>query len=250
MVLMIEDLLLGIFEVLEDNIDPWNRPASYNRSFMPECPPSSLIKDQYDLKFLWDIGYKVKFNQTISSKQADLLIKILSKYKPALNKVGFPAESIDFALTNPTFKNKPYQSKEIPREVRYIGQGLLAFRCLYNPKIIGDIRKIQGQVHHETFDEIDTIESSFDSEIRFNPVYKIWIVEVTEHNMNKVMRLIKGFSFSFDEDVENFFLEAENTKTNPSVVTIEEDMINIDIYNDKLLSSWIETNDLLGDANA
>ena len=246
MALVIEDLVIRLFDELESLIDPWNRPTSYQRDYLPQPPTNRIITDHYDLKFIWDIGFKIKFNMKISSKQADLLVKVLSKQADFFEKVGYSKESLDFLFENPVFRNPPYESMEIKREVRYIGNGRLAFRSLYNPKIVNDIRKIQGKesANYHKRVTIYSISSEIPEEnpedIYFVGNYRIWVIEVTESNMNKVMRLIKGFAFEFDSDVENFFLNAENTKTLLSAAVIDQEEMVINTYNDRFLSSWLE----------
>ena len=229
--MVIEDLILAIYKKMEARVDPWMMPPPQfgSRSELPDPPSIPEISDRYDLRFLWEIGYKINSGKPVSSKQGDLLVKLLSKYIGFLVNQGFIEEEINRLLQNPVYKVAPYPSHEIPREVRYIGNGFLAFRCMYNPKIVSEIKALQGK---------EEKKDHFQARITFNGEYKLWVVEVTENNLSKVMKIIRGFNFLFDETVLDFFYMCENISDFNSSAAFCEDHIELDVINDPFLSNW------------
>lgn len=228
----IEDILLKIFQHFESKVNPWSMPYTFSLKHLPECPEIAEITERYDRQFLWDLGYKVKNGHTFSSKQATLLVKILSKYKLYISTLGFDSYSLDNILQSPNYKNQPYESKTTKREVRYLGDNLIAFRFLYNPQIIDELKKIKA-----TSSKGNDLESLFE----FNGKHKIWLVEATKDNYQKIMKFIKSFSFYYEEDLEYFFLLCENTNNkNFSVNKIDDsNLYEIITINDRLLSFWL-----------
>lgn len=231
--MVIEDLILAIYKMLETRVDPWMMPMAVatGRYDLPDPPLVPEITDKYDLQFLWEIGYKINSGKLISSKQGDLLVKILSKYLRLLERQGFELEEVNRLLNSPVYRAAPYKSYEIPREVRYIGNGYLVFRCMYNPKIVNEIKALKGK---------EEKKDHFQAYITFNGEHKLWLVEVTENNLSRVMKLIRGFNFSFDETVLDFFYMCENISEFSSSVSFVEDHIELDAVNDLLLSNWVK----------
>lgn len=229
----IEDILLKIFEKMEKKVDPWAMPVAFAINFLPDCPDFPEISEKYDRQFLWDLGYKVKNGRTFSTKQAILLLKILKKYKLYVSTLGFEIYSLDLILDNPEYKNQPYESKVTKREVRYLGDGLVAFRFLYNPQLVDEIKKIKS---------ITSKQQDIETRFEFNSEYKIWIVEITNENYQKVMKFIRSFRFGYEEDLEYLFLLCENTKEGQMYINkIDgEDKHEIIIINDKLSSLWLQ----------
>lgn len=230
--MVIEDLITAIYDQMERKVDPWSMPVGYmGRSFLPDPPQICGINDRYDLQFLWEIGFKIKNKKPISSKQGDLLIKILRKYVQVLCELGLDQSSTERLLDNPVYNVQPYQSHNIPREVRYLGNGVLLFRSMYNPKIVNEIKALKAKEEKKEY---------LSTHISFNGEYKLWLVEVSEQNFSRVMKLIKGFNFEFDDDVLQFFYICENSDKYCSSIVDEGGRLEITSFNDVVFSSWIE----------
>ena len=73
----------------------------------------------------------------------------------------------------------------------------------------------------------------------FDRPSKIWIVDVTSDNFERVMDLIRRYKFSFDDTVAQYFVEASNAKGQPSKIEVVDDKLVIDVKDDDLLNTWL-----------
>lgn len=230
-----EDILKSLYQDMEKLLDPWvvvsqnSLVAGVNSP--PEPPKYPKITNKYDLRFLWDIGYKTSKGRNMSSKQATLLVKILSKYSSLLLTLGYDDYTLETFFNAPSFRTEPYVSHECKREVRYLGDGLLAFRFLFNPQILDEIKKIINMTNKQ-----DLVQSNS----YFEKHHRIWIVEVTKGNYQKLMKLIKSFSFGFDEEVEYLFLLCENSDSSVSINKLQNTDYEFIVIDDKIFSGWLD----------
>lgn len=176
-----------------------------------------------------------KANATLSTKQADTIKTIATKNLGQLVQNGCNEFEITSLIENPIFRNPPYVSKDIPREVRWIGSSLLAFRTKKNARVIDDIKKLK------------TSTSSLDG-IQY-PQYKdgFWVVMVTTENIDNVMNVIQTHKFEFDESVVVFLAKVSNSGGLASEIIESEDELIFEANNDKFLLEWINAMSMIGE---
>lgn len=226
----IDDLVNLLYKDMESKIDPWMMPnatVSKNIKYLPDPPEYDLLPEKYDREFFWHMGFKLKNSVQISSKQADLLVKLLRKYKNAFVMLGLSDQVFNEILNNRIFLVEPYKSSIIEREVRYLGDNILAFRFKYNPKILDELKRIKSKRGQDN------------NKIYFNSEYKLWIACIDEKNISDIMKLIKSFSFNFDKDVELFFLDSFNNSEKNVELLLDNDKCKITVFNDKIFSDWL-----------
>lgn len=205
----------------------------------------NIIASPADRRFISELCQRTKSGGCFSTKQAMIAQKIIRKYAHLFDDaklntkqhLTLSADDILAICDSPIFRNVPYQSSDIPREVRHLGKRKLGFKCKFAPQIIDRIKALK-----------DPIADPKTPWPKFNKKHKIWVVEVTENNLDKIMSIIKKFNFQFDDEVVQFLTNCENAKSNISSGTLTTDHIQITIQHNLLLSNWMD-NILLQDIN-
>jgi hypothetical protein len=167
------------------------------------------ISAQWDRTFLEDVADKIGGGNSLSTGQSAIVVKLITRYENMLVLYGYDKAELDVLVRNPIHKRTPYQSIEILREVRYCGNKKLVFRSKYNEAIVKETKKLKTN-------------SEYSDNPYFNYDYKLWIVEINDSNVERAMNLIKRYKFSFDEEVEQFFLTYLNTQPTTTVDYNEE----------------------------
>ncbi len=197
------------------------------------------VRSPADRKFLQDLSERTAVGNKLSTKQAYVARKIIAKYARLFEDLaydfhrlprGVTAEMVVSICENPVYRQAPYQSVEVPREVKYLGNRKLAFKTTFSPQVVNRIKSLND-------DRIGTTSLDFPY---FNKEYRIWVVEVHEYNLEKVMNLIKKFSFQFDDDVVQFLADCSEASNKPSVAVVSDDTIHVVCQNNNLLHHWLE----------
>lgn len=197
----------------------------------PILLPSGLgleITNAWDRRFIADVSQHVANGSAISTSQSSIVLKLIERYQDHLVADGTAKSSIDQLLLMPQYKKPPYQSVELPREVRYAGDNKLVFRCKYNQAVVDSIKALKSDRLFNTYNYPAFIRE-----------HKLWLVEVNGRNYETVMDVIKRHKFHFDDDVANYFLEIENTKDQPSNIVADEETIEVNVRNDAFLQNWL-----------
>ena len=200
-----------------------------------EFPPTSghivhEITNTWDQRFIRDVAKHVTNGFAISTSQSAIVLKLIDRYKDHLIAAGVQSSALDQLLVCPQYSKAPYQSVELPREVRWAGDNKLVFRCKYNQGVVEDIKRLKGG---NTF-----LPHQFPI---FNREQKLWIVDVNVGNYDRVMDVIKRHRFAFDDAVTEFFFEIENGKDQPSVIEATEQNIVVTVRNDEFFNAWLNT---------
>lgn len=186
------------------------------------------ITNSWDRRFISDVSQHVANGSAISTSQSTIVLKLIERYQDHLIADGIAGSAIDQLLVIPQYKKAPYQSVELPREVRYAGDNKLVFRCKYNQAVVDAIKALKS----------DKLFNSYNYPT-FNREHKLWLVDVNGQNYDKVMEVIKRHKFAFDDDVANYFLEIENSKGQPSSIVTDGETIQINVRNDAFLQNWL-----------
>jgi hypothetical protein len=185
------------------------------------------VVNTWDRRFISDVTYHVREGKALSTAQGELAKKLITRYRSALEITGVAAVDLDTMLASPAYRLPPFASTSLPREVRWAGDNYLVFRCKYNASIKDELKKLANVPNART-----TVS-------KFNHAHKLWVVEVVSSNLEQVMDFIKRHRFGFDADVENYFLEAVNSRNQRSSVEIVDGQIKIIIRNDALLGHLV-----------
>jgi hypothetical protein len=185
------------------------------------------IKDNWDRQFIFDVVRRTYEGNAISTSQGEIVLRLVSRYKPHLHAVGLQIGDLDSVIQTPKYRKPPYQSAPLPREVRWAGDNKLVFRCKYNQNIVNDLKKCKG---NNPFEERNPV---------FDHDNKLWIVDVNSGNWKSVMDVIKRYKFDFDDEVAQFFMEVSNAENQLSEAKVEDGRILVTVKDDSLLDSWL-----------
>lgn len=218
-----EDLVKAIYDdICVGRYHPFKPSNTTFGYLMPatqqeKAPEYQKIKNNFELEFIWDIGYKIYLDKPVSSKQYQLLVRVLRGYKHLYISLGLNENDIESWFKQDVTRLAVYTSKEVKKEVRYIGDNFISFRFLYNKKII-DIFKILKDVpsYYDYDNNIYTLECN------------------NTYVLNKVYYVISEFGFSYDEQLENYLLSVENIKKS---LTIDDNKIIL--KKSSILENWI-----------
>lgn len=200
-----------------------------------------------DYKFITDISKKTSQGKQISTKQAEVAVRILRKYVetlPGRDNFHWTEEELRSSITAPIFRQVPYQSVPIRREARYIGNRKIALRSKYSPQIVKGIRNTLDKMCLRSIgsrNRTNHIHNNKQYDFpRFNKKHKLWIIEVTENNLDIVMRCIKKLNIEFDDSVVQFFMDCSNSTNEQTTIESIDNEIEIVVQNDEFLALWLD----------
>jgi hypothetical protein len=156
---------------------------------------------------------------------------------------------LDSLIAEPIYRLPLYESTNVPREVRYLGDNLLAFRCKVNPvlseriKGLGDAAKTTWVAG--TFDNFGRNHGpSVALKPRFDWLHKVWIVPVYRFNLNAIVELIADQRFGMDQAASDYLKLARRSHNQPSIFAIdtENQIILANICDDPILAGWMNEN--------
>jgi len=170
--LYVEDYL----EIINGDRDP-TTGKSYGL-FASTPPILSLAR--YDVQIINSMSAATLEGRALTDKQAELAVKIISKYKKQLEKQGIDISPIE----DPNFRLGVRQIDR--RKLLYIDNDKIVLKFPYDTKLIDDIRDLakisQGRWH-------------------FSPEAKIWQLAITETNVIAA----NGFAVNHQFDIADNF---------------------------------------------
>ena len=226
--MIVEDLLLKIRDTLI-----WKNK---------QLPFDGLFSDEWHLNFISSIGRHVDANKSLSTKQSDIILKMVEKVRSYLVKNGWATDAdITKMLAEPQFRNPLYESTNVPKEVRHIGDNLLAFRSKNN-EIVRN--KIKTLCYPELKQRVATwsLQPTTTTNIRaarFDWLYKVWIVPVYRFNVADILNLIETERFNIDHQTAHYLRLVKHSFNQPSLFAVDSEIILANVCDDPILASWI-----------
>lgn len=191
--------------------------------------------DSWAHGFVTNVAGYTGSGKPLSTEQSRIILRLVKRARAFLViRDGVSGTEIDQLLATPCYRQTPYPSANIPREVRYLGDGLLGFRFKRNDSILRDITELRrgldlGLTPHW-----------------FHRTYRIWVVAVTRETLEGVMQVIAQHRFSFDDGVVQFLTEASNSLGVAPAFDAdpESGFIAGRVYDNEVVAWWIK--DVLG----
>ncbi|RYF02693.1 MAG: hypothetical protein EOO77_32240 [Oxalobacteraceae bacterium] len=188
--------------------------------------------DEWAYKFVTNVSEYTKRDKPLSTEQARIILKVIRRTRDYLIANGVPEYEIDSLLLNPQYRQAPYPSANVPREVRFLGDNLLGFRFKRNDAIA---LSIQGLSAAKT-------DSPYRlSTIWFHRDYRVWVVPITRHNLDDAMDVIRDHRFAFDDAVADYLTACSNHRGRPAAFAADDQMIAGQIYDCEVLAWWTRT---------
>lgn len=195
---------------------------------------SRKIKDEWSKNFISNVQAHVTNQSALSSGQSDTILKMATRYVGDLHKVmRTDLTSVQRAIAHPQYRRPVYQSISVKREVRYMGSNKLAFRFKADPTVVDDLKKLRN---------LDA-EMVKGNPARFEPSYRLWIVEVTAKNLDQVFSIISRHRFEHDMRVLEYLTICKNSKNHTTTAELEPEsnVIVANVVNNPMLATLIES---------
>lgn len=219
----VEDYL----EVLSGRKDPNGQSGSYLSYGFDFTPIISLAR--YDVAFLVNVTQHTMCGTPLTDRQAELAVKLILKYTRQLS-----AHGIDTSVVKTPRYRHPLRTIDRSRRADYV-DGDIHMRFPYDQKLITEIRDFVGECH---------------GSVKFDRENKVWIVGLSEYNVNWCYSFAQKHDFEIDPKIKIFMdqiLECE--KTGYSICLVR-DGLQFRIQNSSTsLQSYIQTRGGFGSDN-
>lgn len=222
--------MLSIEDCLEQlDVINWDPPTDDEGKLLS-------ITNTWDRRFISDVSFHTRMGKPISTAQGTLALKLIQRYHNELVHSAFADYQLQALQTTPHYRLAPHESTSFSREVRWIGDSKLAFRCKYNPSVGDDIKRVRSNGIHQIN------SNARGTGPRFVKDHKLWVVNVDTHNVERVMELIRRHCFKFDDAVAEFLTEVSNSKNTASSAQVTPEGIRVEVRDDEFLNAVL--NDL------
>lgn len=190
-------------EVIAGMRDPVTDKVS--SSFL-SISPISLAR--YDVGVVDNFGEQIESRIGFTDRQSDLAVKIVLKYEKQLTKLG-----IDISpAANPVFR---IPIRSIDRSQRlWIEEQELHVKFPYAEKLVQAVKEMAKQSQ---------------GSVRFDRDSRVWIMALTEYNLNWVLEFAKNNNFEIDDQVGEYMeVIYELEKTNYKIeLTVRDSVVEI-----------------------
>lgn len=200
----------------------------------------SLLSDEWHRSFISNIGRYIDANKSLSTKQSNTILKLIGKVLPYLIKNGWITDlDLNQMLTEPQFRHPLYESTNVPKEVRHIGDNLLAFRCKNSDVVRNKIKALGYPRLTESRPAITDSSVMGVLPVRFDWLYKVWIVRVHRFNVADVHALIETERFNVDHATAHYLHLVRHSFNQPSLFAVADDIIVGNVCDDAILAGWV-----------
>jgi hypothetical protein len=211
-------------------------------ALLAECVDGGLYvdcaRDDWAVKFVRNVATHVSAGKALSTEQARIILNLLRRSRNEFvlrSIVGVRGVDLDRLLKAPTYRQPPYASANVPREVRYLGDNCLGFRFKRDDTISSDLKAL---VRDQDFGFED---------IWFHPMHRLWVVPINRDTIAEAMALISRHRFSFDDGVADFLAAASDATGQPSSVSTDPELgLTAVQVRDNEVAAWIVASVLRG----
>ena len=187
-------------------------------------------KDDWAAKFVRNVSDYTRTAKPLSTEQSRIILKLIRREKEYLVNHGVDARELNSILLSPEYRQTPYPSANVPREVRFLGGHFLGFRFKRNDEIVAAIQATMPR------DDLRL------TDIWFHRAHRLWVVPVTRENLDGLMRVIREHRFSIDDDVVEYLTLCENNRKRAPAYVADRDLgvIAGQIYDCEFTAWWTE----------
>lgn len=187
----------------------------------------TILSDHWRRKFVESVFAQIERGRPLSTEQAKIVLGMIKDVEAYLVRYGdADQEELSKLFVYPRYRQEPYQSTVIPKEVRHIGSNILAFRFKYNTAIINDIRNLQRKTTHMP--------------PYFHREYKVWIIPVTHTNFDEVKQIMREYKFNSDEATDRWLNMAKDSRGKPSTFEIKEGLVVAKVNDNEIMGQWMQ----------
>lgn len=195
-----------------------------------------LRSDDWTRSFVQSLNKSVEAGRALSTEQSRVFVNIVKRYHTAgvFEDNGYRDEAIINFIASPRHRQSPYLSTNVPKEVRYLGDNKLGFRCKWIDPIVLDIKALANKGKDSSWKE--------SQRPYWNRQGRMWIVSVTADSYEAVMKIIGKHDFNYDDAVAEYLALASNSKGQEStfIYDPESGKIVANVCDNDILDGWIK----------
>jgi len=206
-----------------------------------------LLDDPWHRNFISNVSAHVEAGKQLSTNQSRTILKLVGRVRQQIVRNGLAtAEDIDLMLRQPEHRRPLYQSANVPREVRHLGDNLLAFRFKQNDLVVQRIKEFGlpvmtdwAELHRSLL--IPRMRFELLPRPRFDWDYKIWVVPVLRPTIMGIIALINEYRFGLDDATQNYLQLARQSLDQQSAVVLHADreVLLANVCDNPLLAGWM-----------
>jgi len=187
---------------------------------------NGIVSDTWTKTFISSVFDQMQRGKAFSTEQVKVIIEIIKKTEKFLIEYNdYTSSDLKKLINYPKFRQQPYKSIVIPREVRHMGLNLLGFRFKYNPEIVREFKELQKLSHATPY---------------FDKNFNIWFLPVSRHNIDTAIHIIKEYRFSTDIATDRWLMLAKESHDKASVFEIHEDnIVTARVTDNEILALWM-----------
>ena len=200
-----------------------------------------LVSD-WHRNFVTDVSSHIEAGKQLSTNQSTVILKLIAKVRKPLVHYGMATDAdIDDILRHPEFRRPLYESPNIPREVRYLGDNILGFRFKQNDMIAALVRDLGRPAPTDCKFDWAKMRKLNDLLPRpqFNWQHRLWVVPVLRHNLSRIVKLINEYRFDVDPSATAYLRLARDSLDRPSAFTLADEVILGNVCDNPLLAAWV-----------
>lgn len=193
----------------------------------------ALRSDDWNRKFIESLNASVSARKALSTQQSIVFLRVVRRmFEGGFLSEEFNHGDIESLLMAPRHRKPPYPSSNIPREVRYLGENRLGFRCKRADDLVRDIKNLRNRGR-------DSAWKAYHEPV-FNRQGRMWVVGVTEDTYEYIMKIIAEYDFDFDDAVVEYLALCDNSRGQPStfVYDPESGKIVANVCDNGIIEGW------------
>lgn len=195
-----------------------------------------LRSDDWGRKFIASLNASVASGRALSTRQGEFFVNLVKRYRDKIieDGCGYSSLDLDRLILSPRYRQEPYESVMVKREVRYLGDNKLGFRFKRDEAIRESLKRIRTSIRETNWSS--DLHPSYDFR------HRMWIVPVVASNFKQVMNLILRNDFGLDDEVVQYLALCEASINQPpsAILDEENDRIILNICDNDLLGAWVD----------
>jgi hypothetical protein len=221
-------------EAIEAKISTSNRRLHKNII----APFGNLFNSEWHRSFIENVTQHTRAGRPLSSNQSRMILKMINAAQAYLVDYDIANQAIITEILEfPKHRQPPYESSNVPREVRYLGDNLLGIRCKANEILTNAIKHL-GKINSDPL----LMPNILRSVPRFDWGYRIWIVPVHRHNLFMIFDLLSEFRIQPDQATNDYLALCRTSIGKESEFVFADDQqqaLRALVCDDYILASWI-----------
>lgn len=218
---------------VEDIVEAMGELVSYGSLFIETQP------DPWAANFITNVANYVGAKRPLSTEQARIVLKLAHRIEPVFAEVVKRTRYYPKALSHaefrsileaPSYRQPTYQSANIPKEARYLGDNKIGFRFKRNDQIINDIKALKAR----SGSTLGTDPPWFNREFR------LWVVSVSSVTLDAIVTIINKHRFHVDDALIDYLALCADSRARFSALVYDPslDVMALQVNDNSLLGWW------------